>query len=111
MDDLTAPVPSQYVVEVVDDDLSGRVELFADSATVRVHLSVHNRPVDPARRRHLVDALFALPELVDAEAVQVSLPLGDNDILWEVSRYLEETSTRAAGSTCLVDGSLRGDVD
>lgn len=98
------------IVEVLDDDLIGRVEVRAHDSTVRVHVNLHHRPVEGVRSRHLVDALFALPELADASFVQVSIPLGENEILWEVGRHVDATATRAAGSTCLIDGTLRDTV-
>jgi hypothetical protein len=58
-------------------------------------------------RRELVDAVFRLPELSAARAVQAAAPLGDAELLHLLLERLDQISTRAAGVTCLIEGITR----
>lgn len=95
------------IVDVRADDVSGRIIVRPHDPTVQLHFAVRHLPVAPERRQHLVDVVFAQPELDGAERVEASVPLGDADLIWRVERHLEQPETRAAGSTCLLDGRLR----
>lgn len=69
--------------------------------------------VDVARgpvqlRRLLVAETFGHPAVRARRPVLVSVPLGDSALLGEVGARLAMARTRACGSTCLIEGVVRG---
>ncbi len=65
----------------------------------------------PGRRADLVDAVVDLPEVQASSRLEATIPLGDGETLDRIRERTEETTSRAAGSTALVDASLPGDKD
>jgi hypothetical protein len=84
------------------------VELFDDDgdAGVAVTFEIAAGHLPPHVRRELVEAVFALPELRDSHRLRVTMPLGDAELLESLRARCHDLNTRAAGSTCLVDGDL-----
>ena len=77
--------------------------------TARASLHAASGHVAPGRRADLVDAVVDLPEVQASSRLEVTIPLGDGETLDRLRERTEETSTRPAGSTALVDASLPGD--
>jgi hypothetical protein len=75
-----------------------------EGVTVTFEIAAGHLP--PHVRRELVEAVFALPELRDSHHLRVTMPLGDVELLASLRTHCHELNTRAAGSTCLVDGDL-----
>ena len=65
----------------------------------------------PGRRADLVDAVVDLPEVQASSRLEATIPLGDGETLDRLRERTEETTSRAAGSTALVDASLPGGKD
>ena len=57
-------------------------------------------------RASLIDAVMDLPEVQDASRLEATIPLGDSESLSRLRERTDETVTRAAGSTALVDGDI-----
>jgi hypothetical protein len=80
-----------------------------DGGTTRASLHASAGHVPPGRRADLVDAVVDLPEVQASSRLEATIPLGDGETLDRIRERTEETTSRAAGSTALVDASLPGD--
>lgn len=93
------------------DDEDGRLLASADihvvdpSAT-RASLHVEPGHLPPGTRAHLVDAVLDDPGVSARPHVQVTLPLGETEMLDRVRERCDTVETRAAGASCLVDADL-----
>lgn len=93
------------------DDEHGRPLASADihvvdpSAT-RASLHVEPGHLPAGTRAHLVDAVLDDPEVSTRPHVQVTLPLGETEILDRVRERCDAVETRAAGASCLVDADV-----
>jgi hypothetical protein len=79
--------------------------------TARASLHAASGHVPPGRRADLVDAVVDLPEVQASSRLEATIPLGDSESLDRLRERTEETTSRAAGSTALVDASRPGDQD
>jgi hypothetical protein len=77
--------------------------------TARASLSAASGHVAPGRRADLVDAVVDSPEVQESNRLEATIPLGDSETLDRLRERTEETTTRPAGSTALVDASVSGD--
>jgi hypothetical protein len=55
----------------------------------------------------LVDAVMDLSEVQDRSRMEATVPLGDAESLERLRDRTDETVTRPAGSTALVDGDIQ----
>jgi hypothetical protein len=96
---------------VIDDDDGRRLaeaEIdVADGLTARASMRVEAGHIPPGTGTRLVDAVFDSPEVAARQHVKVSLPLGGTEILERIRERCDETETRAAGASCLVDADIR----
>jgi hypothetical protein len=100
-------------VEIKDGDhtvAAAEVSQRADG-TARASLHAASGHVAPGRRADLVDAVVDLPEVQASSRLEVTIPLGDGESLDRLRERTEETTSRPAGSTALVDASLPGNQD
>jgi hypothetical protein len=74
--------------------------------TLRTSLLPASGPTPPGRRASLVDAVMDLPEVQASSRLEATIPLGDSESLERIRERAEETVTRPAGSTALVDADL-----
>lgn len=65
--------------------------------------------IAPGSRASLVDAVMDLPEVQASEHLQVTVPLGDSESLERLRERTEDTTTRQAGSTALLDANIPPD--
>lgn len=72
----------------------------------RASLHPTSGPVPPDRRADLVDAVVDLPEVQESRRLEATVPLGDSAALERLRERTEDTVTRPAGSTALVDGTI-----
>jgi hypothetical protein len=77
--------------------------------TTRASIHAASGHVAPGRRADLVDAVVDLPEVQASDRLEATIPLGDGETLGRLRERTEETTSRAAGSTALVDASLPGE--
>jgi uncharacterized phage protein gp47/JayE len=97
-------------VEVKDDGetvAAAEVTPLEDpEGTVRTSLLPSSGPTPPGSRASLVDAVMDLPEVRASSRLEATVPLGDAESLERLRERTEETVTRPAGSTALVDGDI-----
>ena len=76
--------------------------------TVRTSLLPSSGPTPPGRRASLVDAVMDLPEVRAGSRLEATIPLGDGEALERLRERTQDTVTRPAGSTALVDADIPG---
>ena len=96
-------------IAIVDED--GRPVATADidglhPSVARVSLHVESGHLPTGTRKRLVDAILDAPEVSSRQRLQVTLPLGDTEMLDRVRERCDTVETRAAGATCLIDADL-----
>jgi hypothetical protein len=74
--------------------------------TIRTSLLPPSGPTPQGSRASLVDAVMDLPEVQASSRLEATVPLGDAESLERLRERSEDTVTRAAGSTALVDADL-----
>jgi hypothetical protein len=102
--------PSEVThVEIKDGDqtvAAAEVTTNGDHETARASLHAASGHIAPGRRASLVDAVLDLPEVRDTARLEASVPLGDAESLERLRERTDESSTHAAGSTALLDGTI-----
>ena len=97
-------------VEIKDEDktiAAAEVTTLDDSeGTIRTTLHPSSGPTPPGSRASLVDAIMDLPEVQSSPRLEATVPLGDTESLERLRERTEDTVTRSAGSTALVDGNI-----
>lgn len=108
---MTAPTRMSVGPRIVIDGDDGwplavaRIDVV-DVETARASLHVEPGHLPVGTRARLVDAVLDDPDVRSRRQVQVSLPLGDTEILDRMRERGLLTTFRAAGSTCLVEAEL-----
>lgn len=74
--------------------------------TVRASLHSPSGSTPAGSRASLVDAVMDLPEVQESSRLEATVPLGDAESLERLRERAEDTVTRPAGSTALVDAEL-----
>jgi hypothetical protein len=74
--------------------------------TVRTSFLPTSGPPPPGSRASLIDAVMDLPEVQNSSRMEATVPLGDAESLERLRERTDETVTRPAGSTALVDGDI-----
>jgi hypothetical protein len=74
--------------------------------TVRTSLLPPSGHTPPGSRAALVDAVMDQPEVQAGSRLEATVPLGDAESLQRLRERTEDTVTRPAGSTALVDGDI-----
>lgn len=104
---MAAPAPPRILIDGDDGAVLAVAHIeLVDADTVRASLHVVPGHLPVGVRTRLVDAVFADPDVRAHRHVQLTLPLGDVEILDGVRRRSVLGAFRAAGSTCLVDAEL-----
>lgn len=97
-------------VEVKDDDktiAAAEVTPLDDSeGTVRSSFLPSSGPAPPGSRASLVDAVMDLPEVQASTRLEATVPLGDGESLDRLRERTEDSVTRPAGSTALLDANI-----
>jgi len=95
-------------VEVRDGDQTVAAAEVAEHAegTIRTSLLPSSGPAPPGSRADLVDAVMDLPEVQASSRLEATVPLGDAGSLERLRERTEDTVTRPAGSTVLVDADI-----
>jgi hypothetical protein len=95
----------------IDDDDGRRLaeaEIdLADGTTARASIHVEAGHIPPGTRTRLVDAVLDSPKVATRERVELSLPIGDSEILERIRERCDQTDARAAGASCLVEAEVR----
>lgn len=99
-----------HAVEVRDGDravTSAEVSTSSESqGTARASLQAESGHLPPGSRSDLVDAVLDLPEVQDSAHLEATVPLGDSESLHRLRERTEDMSTRAAGSSAIVEADL-----
>jgi hypothetical protein len=74
--------------------------------TVRTSLMPPSGHAPPGSRASLVDAVMELPEVQAGSRLEATIPLGDAESLERLRERTDDSVTRPAGSTALVDGDI-----
>ena len=74
--------------------------------TIRTSLLPPSGSTPPGSRASLVDAVMELPEVQAGSRLEATIPLGDAESLERLRERTEDTVTRPAGSTALVDADI-----
>jgi hypothetical protein len=102
--------PNPRRVEVRDDDRTVAAAEVATSGeaggTARASLHAESGHVRPGKRTDLVDAVMDLPEVQASARLEAAVPIGDGESLERLRQRTEESATRPAGSTALVDAVI-----
>ena len=102
--------PNPRRVEVRDDDRTVAAAEVATSGeaggTARASLRAESGHVPPGKRTDLVDAVMDLPEVQASARLEAAVPIGDGESLERLRQRTEESATRPAGSTALVDAVI-----
>ena len=100
----------RHHVEIEDGDetvAAADVTIPPESeGTARASLRAAPGHVPPGHRASLVDAVMDLPEVQESARLEAALPLGDSETLGRLRERSENTATRAAGSSALVDADI-----
>ncbi len=79
-----------------------------DGNTVRASLLPSSGHIAPGTRASLVDAVLDTPEVKESARLEATVPLGDSETLERLRERTEDTATRPAGSTALLDANIPG---
>jgi hypothetical protein len=77
--------------------------------TAQASLHAASGHIAPGTRASLVDAVMDLPEVQESARLKAAVPLGDSESLGRLRERTEDTDTRAAGSTALVEAHIPSD--
>jgi hypothetical protein len=100
-------------VEIKDgDDTVAAAEVTSSQergGTARASLHAAPGHIAPGSRASLVDAVMDLPEVQASQHLQATVPLGDSESLKRLRERTDDTDTRPAGSTALLDANIPPD--
>lgn len=74
--------------------------------TARTSLHAPSGHSAPGSRASLVDAVMDLPEVQASTRLEATVPLGDGEALERLRQRTEDSVTRPAGSTALLDANI-----
>jgi len=76
-----------------------------DDAAPRASLHAASGHIAPGSRAKLVDSVLDLPEVREGSRLEASVPIGDGESLDRFRERCDDVSTRAAGSSALLDAT------
>jgi hypothetical protein len=79
--------------------------------TAQASLHAASGHIAPGKRASLVDAVMDLPEVQASQHLKAAVPLGDGESLERLRERTDDTTTRPAGSTALVDAKIPSDSE
>jgi hypothetical protein len=106
---MSEPPETQHV-EIKDGGqtvAAAEVSTSEENETARASLHAAAGHIVPGRRASLVDAVMDLPQVQGSARLEASVPLGDAESLERLRERTDESSTHPAGSTALLDASIR----
>jgi hypothetical protein len=109
---MTSPDKSRHVEVKEGEQVVAAAEVAAldnPEGIVRTSLLPSSGQTPPGSRASLVDAVMDLPEVRASARLEATVPLGDGESLQRLRERTQETVTRPAGSTALVDADIPPD--
>jgi hypothetical protein len=101
---------SHHRVEIRDGEetVAAADVTISPGSEATAHASLRAAPghIPPGRRASLVDAVMDLPQVQESTRLEAALPLGDSETLGRLRERSENPTTRAAGSSALVDADI-----
>ena len=109
---MTDPATSRHV-EIKDGDQTVAAAEVTTSqpsgGTAQASLRAASGHIAPGRRASLVDAVLDLPEVQASRHLKAAVPLGDGESLERLRERTDDSTTRPAGSTALVEADIPSD--
>lgn len=102
-----APPPADHHLTVEERGTpiaQADVSIERECVCVTFHLDAGHLPVGV--RPELVDSVFSLPDIEDHSILEAAIPLGDTVLLDALRERCSSVTTRAAGATCLIEGTI-----
>lgn len=109
---VTEPDTSRHIEIKDGDQMVAAAEVTTSpeaDGTAEASLYAASGHIAPGSRASLVDAVMDLPEVAQSARLKAAVPLGDTESLWRLRERTDDTVTRAAGSTALVDANIPAD--
>ena len=88
-----------------------RADVRRDGPEVIVRFTTPGGHASSAAQAELVDSLFALPQVNESSHIRATLPLGESEIILRLAQRCSSLQTRAAGTTCILDGDVAANAD
>ena len=107
---MTKPEASWHVEVKDGDHIGAEAEVSASAepgGTARATLRAASGHIAPGSRASLVDAVMDMPEVQGSSRLEAAIPLGDSESLERLRQRSDDVTTRQAGSTALVDATVR----
>ena len=106
---MTSPDKSRHVEVKHGDQTVAAADVTAvenAEGTIRTSLLPSSGHTPPGSRARLVDAVMDTPEVQAGSRLEATVPLGDAESLERLRERTEDTVTRPAGSTALVEADI-----
>ncbi len=105
---MTDDKPRRIEVKDGDQTVAAAEVTKPDNAEgiIRTSLLPSSGHIPPGSRASLVDSVMDLPEVQQSSRLEATVPLGDTESLDRLHQRTDDTVTRPAGSTALVDGDI-----
>jgi hypothetical protein len=107
---MTSPGPHHHL-EIKEGEqtvAAADVTIPPETGTAQASLRTAPGHIVPGRRASLVDAVMDLPDVQESSHLEAALPIGDSEILDRLRERSENATTRAAGSSALLDADIPG---
>jgi hypothetical protein len=91
--------------------VAGDAVIAPHGEAVDIRFCVASGHWPPAMREELLDAVFGINDVQDSSRLCAAIPLGDVQLLEGLAARCASLRTRAAGSTCLLEGRLLERLD
>jgi hypothetical protein len=104
---------SSWRLEIRDgENAVAAAEVTKEHGSETARASLHAAPghITPGSRASLVDAVMDMPEVRESTRLEAAVPLGDGESLERLRERTDDTTTRSAGSSALLDASIRHDA-
>jgi hypothetical protein len=101
--------PRHIEIKDEDDHVVAEAEVTTargPKGTVRTSMHAKNEHARRGDRTTLVDTVMDLPEVQSSDRVEASVPYGDGESLDRLRQRTEDSRTRVAGATTLLDANL-----
>jgi hypothetical protein len=103
--------PGPHHIEIKDGDarIMATADITAPPGREAARASLHAAPghAPAGSRAQLVDAVMDVAEVQRCTRLEVTVPLGDAEVLERIRERADEVETRQAGATVLLDASIR----
>jgi hypothetical protein len=105
---MTDPGPHHHleIKEGEETVAAADVTIPPGTGTAQASLRAAAGQIPPGRRSSLVDAVMDLPDVRDSDRLEAALPLGDAETLARLRERSENSTTRAAGASALLDADI-----